>query len=66
MKRCILLGISFILLLNLIACAVVPEETVLLSDHFDLDAVFAEAKAEGWFEEYETMDELFEANMQQP
>ena len=38
------------------------EKTVLLSDYFDLDTLFAEAKAEGWFEEYETLDELFEAN----
>ena len=42
--------------------ALTSEKTVLLSDYFDLDAMFAEAKAEGWFEEYETLDELFEAN----
>ena len=39
-----------------------PEATVLVSDYFDLDSIFAEAKAAGWFEEYETVDELFEAN----
>ena len=38
------------------------EKTVLLSDYFDLDALFAEAKAYGMFTEYETVDELFEAN----
>ena len=42
--------------------ALTSEKTVLLSDYFDLDTMFAEAKAEGWFEEYETLDELFEAN----
>ena len=39
-----------------------PERTVVVSDLFDLDAMFAEAKAEGLFAEYETVDELFEAN----
>ncbi len=38
------------------------EETVVLSDQYDLDAMFAECKAEGLFAEYETLDELFEAN----
>ena len=38
------------------------EKTVLLSDYFDLDTLFAEAKACGMFTEYETVDELFEAN----
>ena len=38
------------------------EETVLLSDHFDLDAMFAEGKTAGMFTEYEALDELFEAN----
>lgn len=38
------------------------EETVVLSDLFDLDSMFAEAKAAGMFTEYETVDELFEAN----
>lgn len=42
--------------------ALTSEKTVLLPDYFDLDTMFAEAKAEGWFEEYETLDELFEAN----
>lgn len=42
--------------------ALTVEKTVLLSDYFNLDTMFAEAKAEGWFEEYETLDELFEAN----
>ena len=39
-----------------------PERTVVVSDLFDLDAMFAEAKAEGLFAEYETLDELFAAN----
>ena len=39
-----------------------PERTVVVSDLFDLDAMFAEAKADGMFTEYETVDELFEAN----
>ena len=38
------------------------KETVVLSDLYDLDAMFAEAKAEGLFAEYETVDELFAAN----
>lgn len=38
------------------------EETVVFSDLFDPDAMFAEAKAAGMFTEYETVDELFEAN----
>ena len=38
------------------------EETVVLSDLYDPDAMFAEAKAYGMFTEYETLDELFEAN----
>ena len=40
----------------------ITEDTVVVSDYFDLDTMFAECKAEGWFEEYETLDELFEAN----
>ena len=38
------------------------EETVVLSDLFDLDTMFAEGKAAGNYTEYETLDELFEAN----
>ena len=38
------------------------EKTVVFSDHFDADAMFSESKAEGVFAEYETVDELFEAN----
>ena len=38
------------------------EDTVVVSDLFDLDAMFAECKAAGKFTEYETVDELFEAN----
>ena len=39
-----------------------PERTVVLSDQFDLDALFAEAKAAGKYEEYETLDDLLAAN----
>lgn len=39
-----------------------PEKTVTVSDQYDLDAMFAEAKASGMFEEYETVDALFAAN----
>ena len=39
-----------------------PETTVTLSDEYDLDAMFAEAKANGAFEEYETVDALLAAN----
>ena len=42
--------------------ALTVEKTVLLSNYFYLDTMFAEAKAAGWFEAYETLDELFEAN----
>jgi hypothetical protein len=38
------------------------EETVLLSDAFDLDALFAEAQAAGAFEEYDSVDALLAAN----
>ena len=38
------------------------EKTVVFSDHFDADAMFAEAKAYGMFTEYEPVDELFAAN----
>jgi hypothetical protein len=38
------------------------EKTVVFSDHFDADAMFSESKAAGEFTEYETLDELFEAN----
>ena len=40
----------------------IVEDTVVVSDLFDLDAIFAECKAAGNFTEYETLDELFEAN----
>ena len=39
-----------------------PEITFTLSDEYDLDAMFAEAKANGAFEEYETVDALLAAN----
>ncbi len=38
------------------------EETVTISDEYDLDALFAEAKAAGAFEAYETVDALLAAN----
>ena len=39
-----------------------PEITFTLSDEYDLDTMFAEAKANGSFEEYETVDALLAAN----
>lgn len=39
-----------------------PELTLTVSDEYDLDAMFAEAKASGMFEEYETVDALLDAN----
>ena len=38
------------------------EETVVLSEVYDLDALFAEGKAAGVFEEYETVDALLASN----
>lgn len=38
------------------------EETVVFSDVFDPDALFAEAKAAGVFEEYDSLDALLAAN----
>lgn len=38
------------------------EETVTVSDLYDLDAMFAEAKAQRQYEEYETADDLLAAN----
>lgn len=38
------------------------EMTVTVSDEYDLDAMFAQAKAEGNFMEYDTVDELLAAN----
>ena len=38
------------------------EKTVVFSDHFDADAMFASCKEWGVFAEYETVDELFAAN----
>lgn len=38
------------------------EETVVVSDVFDLDALFAEAKAAGVFEEYDSVDALLAVN----
>lgn len=38
------------------------EKTVTVSDEYDLDAMFADAKASGMFEEYETADALLAAN----
>ena len=40
----------------------IEEETVTASDLYDLDAMFAEAKAAGEFEEYDSLDELLAAN----
>ena len=42
--------------------ALTAEETVVLSDIYDLDALFAEAKAAGEFEEYDSLDALLAAN----
>lgn len=39
-----------------------PEKTVTVSDEYDLDALFADAKASGMFEDYETVDALLAAN----
>ncbi len=39
-----------------------PENTVTVSDEYDLDEMFAEAKASGKFEEYESVDALLTAN----
>ena len=39
-----------------------PEETVVFSDVFDLEALFAEAKAAGAFEAYDSVDALLAAN----
>lgn len=38
------------------------EKTVTVSDEYDLDAMFAEAKTQGLYEEYETADALLAAN----
>ena len=38
------------------------EETLTVSDLYDLDALFAEAKAQGQYPEYETADDLLAAN----
>ena len=38
------------------------EETVCVSDLYDLDAMFAEAKAQGLYPEYETVEDLLAAN----
>lgn len=37
-------------------------KTVTVSDEYDLDTMFAEAKASGQYEAYETVDDLFAAN----
>lgn len=39
-----------------------PEKTVTVSDEYDLDAMFEEAKASGMYGEYETADALLAAN----
>ena len=39
------------------------EKTVVVSDEYDLDALFAQAKADGYYEEYETADEMLAANL---
>ena len=36
-------------------------ETVTVSDLYDLDTLFAEAKTQGLYEEYETVDDLLAA-----
>lgn len=38
------------------------EKTVVLADEFDLDALFAEAKEAGKYEQYDSLDALFAAN----
>lgn len=38
------------------------EETVVLSEMYDLDALFAEGKAAGAFEQYDSLDALLDAN----
>ena len=38
------------------------ENTVTVSDEYDLDALFAEARDNGFFEAYETVDQLLAAN----
>ena len=40
-------------------------ETVVLSDLFDLEAMFEEAQANGMFTEYETLDDLLAANREE-
>lgn len=40
----------------------IPENTVTVSDKYDLDTMFAEAKVSGTYEEYETVDALLAAN----
>ena len=39
-----------------------PEETVVVSEAYDLEAMFAEGKAAGAFEEYDSLDALLAAN----
>ena len=39
------------------------EKTVVVSDEYDLDALFAQAQADGYYEEYETADEVLAANL---
>lgn len=39
-----------------------PENTVTVADEYDLDAMFADAKASGMFAQYETVDALLAAN----
>ncbi len=39
------------------------EKTLVLSDVYDVDAMFAEAKRNGMYEAYDTVDALFAANM---
>lgn len=39
-----------------------PEQTLVVSDICDLDTMFAEAKAMGSYEQYETVDQLLAAN----
>lgn len=39
-----------------------PEKTVTVSDLFDLDALFEEAKSMGMYAEYDSADDVLAAN----
>ncbi len=38
------------------------EKTLVLSDLYDVDTLFNDAKRDGWYKEYDTVDALFAAN----